>query len=91
MSNKGNGSLQFPYASMDQAIQDKFAKIGGPVDAFATLAMGWKQGIWRKQSNDRTKERQEVALEAMAQYIKDHPESKQARRYAELSPKKAGK
>lgn len=54
MSNN-QSSITFPYATLDAAIQDKFAKIGGPTEAFRLLSHGYKSIIWHKRSNQKNR------------------------------------
>lgn len=57
--------ITFPYVSMDAAIKDGFAKIGGPSEAYRFIVNGYKGTIWRKESNSKRQDRVKVALELL--------------------------
>ena len=57
--------VTFPYSSLDQAIQDRFAKIGGPIEAFGILERGYKGDFWRKKSRLKREDRIERALKLL--------------------------
>lgn len=80
MSNNQNGSVTFPYSSFDAAVQDKFAKLGGPAEAFRYMSNGFKQEYWRKGANEKRQDKIKAALKFVEDYAKKHPESATATR-----------
>jgi hypothetical protein len=64
----GEASVQFPYPSLKEATKDKFAKIGGPDQAWRFLVKGFKSLYWRKKTNKaaqrRKRERERAEAEA---------------------------
>ena len=63
-------TVTFPYATMDQALQDDFAKIGGRQGAFSLMSNGFKQGYWRKLSNEKQQDKIKKALKLYVEYQK---------------------
>lgn len=63
-----HSTINFPYESMDQAIQDGFKKLDGKEGAFRFMKNGYKGTIWRKGSNERRQDRIKAALE----FVKEH-------------------
>lgn len=59
---KAKSQVSFPYATLDAAIQDKYAKIGGPLEAFRILSNGFKQEFWRKKAGEKHKDEVKLAL-----------------------------
>jgi len=53
--------VDFPYASMDQAIKDGFLLMGGPEVAFGFLAKGYKTVAWRQRADKNRSKRDELA------------------------------
>jgi hypothetical protein len=44
---------EFPYATLEAAISDKFAKIGGPAKAYQALKQGYYNTEYRSERNKR--------------------------------------
>lgn len=56
--------FDFPYKSLDEAIQDKFAKFGTDDNrdfAFKCMKGGWEQKQYRKEQNSRNQALLEAA------------------------------
>ncbi len=45
----------FPYDTLEEAVKDKFKKIGGPTQAFRYLVKGFKTIEWRKRADATSK------------------------------------
>lgn len=87
--NGSNGSVSFPYATMEEAEKDNFKKLEtsdrtGKQELFRLAVNGYKQNFWRKGSNERRqeeiKELKRREKEINEKYAKLHPESAQATR-----------
>jgi hypothetical protein len=61
-------SITFPYANFDQALQDQFKKLGGKDEAFRYMSNGYKQNLWRKDSNERRQDRVKQAMELLKRH-----------------------
>lgn len=66
----------FPYADMDEAMKDKFDKIGGKIGAFRAMQKGWKTVIWRKRAEKNVKEKEDAHEAALAAAEKKEAEGK---------------
>lgn len=73
-------TITFPYASMQQAIEDRFAKLGGAAEAFRFLSNGYKQTLWRKDSMDRRQDKVKKALKLLAEHEAKEGKNRQAGR-----------
>lgn len=62
--------IVFPYDSMQAALKDKFAAIGGADAAFKLLRKGYQETNWRKRWEKRAKARAAAEDEAFARETK---------------------
>jgi hypothetical protein len=65
--NAEEGKVAFPYATLAEATKDKFAKIGGPAEAFRFLVKGYKSILWRKRAEANAKQLQDAEDAAFAE------------------------
>jgi hypothetical protein len=54
-------SVDFPYASLEQAAKDGFVQLGGAEEAFKFLVKGFKTVAWRKRAEGNRTVRDAVA------------------------------
>jgi hypothetical protein len=57
---ESNGSVVFPYKTIQAAVNDRFRKIGGEAAAFRFLQKGFKTVEWRRRADAAARERDEA-------------------------------
>jgi hypothetical protein len=83
--------VDFPYASMEAAIDDDFALIGkgGAEEAFKFLVKGYKTAMWRKAAEHNRVTRDEAADGEVPEVVKPEPKKRARKTAAEKDELKA--